>query len=68
MWFLPPAWATSSAAWFEDTLREYGLLAKAATDMQLRLSVYRGVAAKDIDEAVRVFHRFAGDNNREFAC
>lgn len=56
-----------TALWFEGSLKEYGVLAKAMGDDHLRFTTYRGVTARDIKKAVAAFHAFIKDNEAVLA-
>ncbi len=46
------------APWFEEQLKNYGVLAKAMGDEHLRFTTYRGVTRKDIETASEAFGKF----------
>ncbi|MDR3351915.1 MAG: PLP-dependent transferase [Zoogloeaceae bacterium] len=51
-----------TAPWFENVLKEYGVLAKAMGNDHLRFTTYRGIKADDIKKAVAAFHAFIKEN------
>jgi threonine aldolase len=57
-----------TAPWFTKQLAGYGILASAASDEQLRFTMYRGIVRKDVVEAAARFHKFMSEHQKEFSA
>lgn len=55
------------APWFEEQLKDYGVLAKAMGDDHLRFTTYHGVSREGITRAVAAFHAFMREKGSQLA-
>lgn len=52
-----------TSSWFEESLKQCGLLAKGMGSEYLRMTTYRGISAQDIQKAGEILQKFMEDNN-----